>query len=330
MTATALELPVLADVLAARERIRKYLPQTELSSYTSLSELVGTEVWVKRENDLPTGAFKVRGGVNLVSPLTEHELRAGLIAASTGNHGQSVAYAAKLFGTQAIICVPAGANPVKVASMRSLGADVIFHGRDFDDAREHAEQLAGEHSYRYVHSGDEPHLIAGVATATIEIIEEQPQIDTIIVADGGGSGAAGACIAGKAIRPDLNVIGVQSEAAPAAYRSWKEGRLLDDRMETFAEGIATRVGFELPQPSERRCDSLGNRADDRRDASPRRAGRRRAAGRCAELALATRGSHRRSYLQWRQHHAPAAPRIAGAAPKRTLMRELLTRLTDES
>ena len=173
MTATALELPVLADVLAARERIRKYLPQTELSSYTSLSELVGTEVWVKRENDLPTGAFKVRGGVNLVSQLTEHELRAGLIAASTGNHGQSVAYAAKLFGTQAIICVPAGANPVKVASMRSLGADVIFHGRDFDDAREHAEQLAGERSYRYVHSGDEPHLIAGVATATIEIIEEQ-------------------------------------------------------------------------------------------------------------------------------------------------------------
>ncbi len=256
MTATALELPVLADVLAARERIRKYLPQTELSSYTSLSELVGTEVWVKRENDLPTGAFKVRGGVNLVSQLTEHELRAGLIAASTGNHGQSVAYAAKLFGTQAIICVPAGANPVKVASMRSLGADVIFHGRDFDDAREHAEQLAGEHSYRYVHSGDEPHLIAGVATATIEIIEEQPQIDTIIVAVGGGSGAAGACIAGKAIRPDLNVIGVQSEAAPAAYRSWKEGRLLDDRMETFAEGIATRVGFELPQRAMRDLDDF--------------------------------------------------------------------------
>ena len=256
MTATALELPVLADVLAARERIRKYLPQTELSSYTSLSELVGTEVWVKRENDLPTGAFKVRGGVNLVSQLTEHELRAGLIAASTGNHGQSVAYAAKLFGTQAIICVPAGANPVKVASMRSLGADVIFHGRDFDDAREHAEQLAGEHSYRYVHSGDEPHLIAGVATATIEIIEEQPQIDTIIVAVGGGSGAAGACIAGKAIRPDLKVVGVQSEAAPAAYRSWKAGRLLDDRMETFAEGIATRVGFELPQRAMRDLDDF--------------------------------------------------------------------------
>ncbi len=256
MAATALELPVLADVLAARERIRRFLPPTELRSYTSFSELVGTEVWVKHENDLPTGAFKVRGGVNLVSQLTEHELRAGLIAASTGNHGQSIAYAAKLFGTQAIICVPVGANPVKVASMQSLGADVIFHGRDFDEAREHTEQLAREHSYRYVHSGDEPHLIAGVATATVEIVEEQPQIDTIIVAVGGGSGAAGACIAGKAIRPDLKVIGVQSEAAPAAYRSWKEGRLLADRMETFAEGIATRVSFELPQRAMRDLDDF--------------------------------------------------------------------------
>src|SRR5437762_14369357 len=123
MTATALELPVLADVLAARERIHKYLPPTELRSYTSFSELVGTEVWVKRENDLPTGAFKVRGGVNLVSQLTEHELRAGLIAASTGNHGQSVAYAAKVFGTQALICVPARANPVQVGAMRCLGDD---------------------------------------------------------------------------------------------------------------------------------------------------------------------------------------------------------------
>src|SRR5258708_13797511 len=163
MAAAAVELPVVADVLAARERMRRYLPPSELRSYTSFSELVGTEVWVKHENDLPTGAFKVRGGVNLVSQLTEHELRAGLIAASTGNHGQSVAYAAKLFGTQAIICVPVGANPVKVASMQSLGADVIFHGRDFDEAREHTEQLARKHSYRYVHSGVQPHLLPGCA-----------------------------------------------------------------------------------------------------------------------------------------------------------------------
>ena len=204
-------------------------------------------MWVKHENRLPTGAFKVRGGINLVAQLDREARESGLIAASTGNHGQSIAYAAQLFGIRAVICVPEGANPVKVASMQSLGAEVVFHGRDFDEAREHCARLAEEHGHRYVHSGDEPDLLAGVGTATLEILDEQPGIDTIIVPIGGGSGAAGACIAGKSVRPSLEVIGVQSAAAPAAYRSWREGRVVEDRMETFAEGLATRVGFELPQ-----------------------------------------------------------------------------------
>jgi threonine dehydratase len=257
-----LELPQLDEVVAARERIRPHLRPTELCSYPTLSELLGTEVWIKHENSLPTGAFKVRGGINLVSQLSEGERRAGLIAASTGNHGQSVAYAAKLHGIRATICVPVEANPVKVSSIKALGAEVVFHGRDFDEAREHCELLAGEHGYRYVHSGNEPQLIAGVATATVEILEEQPQIDTIIVAVGGGSGAAGTCIAGKAMRSDLQVIGVQSDAAPAAYRSWKEGRVVEDRMETFAEGLATRVGFELPQRALRELDEFVLVSDD--------------------------------------------------------------------
>ena len=204
-------------------------------------------MWVKHENRLPTGAFKVRGGINLVAQLDRQARDSGLIAASTGNHGQSIAYAAQLFGIRAVICVPEGANPVKVASMRSLGAEVVFHGRDFDEAREYCARLAEEHGHRYVHSGDEPDLLAGVGTATLEILEEEPGIDTIIVPIGGGSGAAGVCIAGKSVRPSLEVIGVQSAAAPAAYRSWREGRVVEDRMETFAEGLATRVGFELPQ-----------------------------------------------------------------------------------
>jgi threonine dehydratase len=247
VTAGQLEPPVLADVIAAAERIEPYLRPTELCSYPALSALAGTEVWVKHENRLPTGAFKVRGGINLVAQLDREACNSGLIAASTGNHGQSIAYAAQLFGVRAVICVPEGANSVKVASMQSLGAEVIFHGRDFDEAREHCARLAQEHGHRYVHSGDEPDLLAGVGTATLEILEEEPGIDTIVVPIGGGSGAAGACIAGKAIRPSLEVIGVQSAAAPAAYRSWREGRVVEDRMETFAEGLATRVGFELPQ-----------------------------------------------------------------------------------
>jgi threonine dehydratase len=241
------EAPTLADVLEARRRIAPHLSPTPLYAYPGLVELLGTEVYVKHENHLPTGAFKVRGGVNLVSQLDAETRERGVIAASTGNHGQSVAYGARLFGVRATICVPESANPVKVASMRGLGAEVVFHGSDFDDAREHCEQLAREHGYRYVHSGDEPLLIAGVGTATLEILEEQPGTDALVVPIGGGSGAAGACIVAKTLKPDLTVIGVQSEAAPAAYRSWREGKLLEDRMETFAEGLQTRTAFALPQ-----------------------------------------------------------------------------------
>jgi len=189
----------------------------------------------------------VRGGVNLVSRLTGEERRRGVIAASTGNHGQSIAFAGRLFGVPVRICVPEGANPVKMASMRGLGADLIVHGEDFDAAREHCERLAAEHGYRYIHSGNEPHLIAGVGTETLEILEEQPAIDVLIVPVGGGSGAAGACIVAKAIRPQTEVIGVQAEAAPAAFRSWQARRLLEDSTSTFAEGLATRTSFELPQ-----------------------------------------------------------------------------------
>jgi threonine dehydratase len=240
-------VPTLADVLEARRRISPHLRATPLYGYAVLNELLGAEVFVKHENHQPVGAFKVRGGVNLISQLGPEERQRGVIAASTGNHGQSIAYAARRFGVRATICVPENANPVKVASMRGLGAELVFHGQDFDDAREHCEQLAGEHGYRYVHSGNEPLLVAGVGTETLEILEEQPRTDAIIVPIGGGSGAAGACIVAKAVDPAVRVIGVQSQAAPAAYRSWQERRLVEDRMETFAEGLATRTAFELPQ-----------------------------------------------------------------------------------
>jgi len=240
-------VPTLADVLDARRRIAPYLRPTPLYGYGALDELVGANVLVKHENHQPVGAFKVRGGVNLVSRLGDDERARGVIAASTGNHGQSIAYAARLFGVRATICVPEDANPIKVASMRALGAELVFHGRDFDDARERAEALAREHVYRYVHSGNEPLLIAGVGTGTLEILEEQPALDAIVVPIGGGSGAAGACVVVDEVRPDVEVIGVQSSAAPAAYLSWKARDLVGDEMNTFAEGLATRTAFELPQ-----------------------------------------------------------------------------------
>jgi len=242
-----MQTPTLADVLRARIQITPYLRPTLLFSYGALGRLVGAEVWVKHENHQPVGAFKVRGGVNLISQLSPEEQRRGVIAASTGNHGQSIAYAARLFGVRAIICVPERANPAKVESLQDLGAEIIVRGRDYDEAREYCEQLADDEGYRYVHSGNEPLLIAGVATGTLEILEEQPDIDVIVVPIGGGSGAAGTCIVVDSMRPQIQVIGVQSEAAPAAYRSWQTRQLVEDRMGTYAEGLATRTAFELPQ-----------------------------------------------------------------------------------
>jgi len=239
--------PNLRDVLDAQRTIAPYLDPTPVRRYPLLDGTAECELFVKHENHQPTGAFKVRGGINLVSHLGSEQLAAGVYAASTGNHGQSVAYAASLFDVAATIFVPLGANPVKVSSMRSLGATVVEHGVDFDEARERCAEVAEARGARYIHSGDEPLLIAGVATATLELLEREPSIDVIVVPVGGGSGAAGACIVAKAVDPRIVVIGVQSEAAPAAYRAWRERRPIADEMHTFAEGLQTRVSFELPQ-----------------------------------------------------------------------------------
>jgi threonine dehydratase len=239
--------PTFQDVLQARLRIRPYLARTPLYSYPALNELVGTKVYVKHENYQPVGAFKVRGGVNLISQLSREERERGVIAASTGNHGQSVAYAARLFGVTARIVVPEGANPGKVAAMQGMGAEVIFHGANFDQAREHCEALAQEHGYRYIHSGNEPLLIAGVGTETLEMLEDEPELEAIIVPIGGGSGAAGACIVAQAVNPRLRVIGVQSKSSPAAYETWRNRQMLTAPNQTFAEGLATGTAFELPQ-----------------------------------------------------------------------------------
>jgi threonine dehydratase len=240
-------IPRFQDVLQAQKRIRPYLARTPLHSYPAINELLGTQVYIKHENYQPVGAFKVRGGINLVSQLGEQEREKGVIAASTGNHGQSVAYAARLFGVRARIIVPEGANPGKVAAMQGMGAEVIAHGATYDEAKLYCEELAREHGYRYIHSGDEPLLIAGVATGPLEMLEDQPDIEVIIVPIGGGSGAAGACIVAQAVNPDIRVIGVQSESSPVAYESWKQRRLVTAPNRTMAEGLATGTAFELPQ-----------------------------------------------------------------------------------
>jgi threonine dehydratase len=244
---TRYTIPTFQDVLASRRRITPYLRPTPLHTYPALNELIGTEVYVKHENYQPVGAFKVRGGVNLVAQLTPDEHQRGVIGASTGNHGQSIAYAGRLFGVKVRIVVPEGANPGKVAAMQGMGAEVIFHGAKFDDAVQHCEALAREHGYRYIHSGNEPHLIAGVATHTLEVLLEQPDIEVVIVPLGLGSGASGACIAAHGVNPAIQVIAVQSQESPAGYESWKGHQLVAAPNRTFAEGVATGMAAELPQ-----------------------------------------------------------------------------------
>jgi threonine dehydratase len=242
-------LPTFADIVAAREAISEFLPRTPLARLNKISELLDCDYYAKLENLQPTGAFKVRGGINLV----RNEVTAGdgqpvtLITASTGNHGQSIAYAGRLFGARVIIYAPAeNVNESKMQAMRDLGAEVRLHGRDFDEARLEVERIAREEGYRYVHSANEPLLIAGVGTLSAEIFEDLPDVDVIVAPAGGGSCASGACIAAHELNANVPVYAVQSDAAPAMWHAFRN-RSLDPypTMQTMHEGLATRVPFEL-------------------------------------------------------------------------------------
>jgi len=240
-------VPTLADVYRARPVVRRFLAPTPLLRNQALSERIGFDVLVKCENLQPTGAFKIRGGLYLLSRLAEDKRKRGVVAASTGNHGQSIAYAAGQFGVQATIYLPEQANQLKVESMRRLGAEIVHAGRDFEECFAEAQRHCDRTGAHFIHSANEPDLIAGVATYTLEIIEEEPDVDVVIVPVGGGSGLCGACIAGKGINPGLKVIGVQATGAPVVYESWKARELKAlDRSDTFAEGLATRTAFSLP------------------------------------------------------------------------------------
>jgi threonine dehydratase len=240
-------IPTLADVLRARAALAPHLRPTPTIEPPALADALGCRAALKCENLNPTGAFKVRGGVYLVSTLTPEQRARGVLAASTGNHAQSVAYAARLFGVRAVIYMPEAANPLKVEATRALGAEVVLGGRDFDEARRGAEAHATREGLRYIHSADEPLLIAGVATCALELFEVVPDLDVLFVPIGGGSGVLGAAIVARAVNPATRVIGVQAEGAPAVYRSWKAGRrIATESVATFAEGLATREPFDLP------------------------------------------------------------------------------------
>jgi threonine dehydratase len=242
----SVQAPTFADVLAAKQFLAGHIAPTPLVQRPAVSDAIGADVWLKCESLLPTAAFKVRGGLNLIG--RDPTARAGVMGASTGNHGQSLAYAGKVFGVPVTIFHPRGANPLKLAAMRASGATLVEHGVDFDESRVECARRAAAEGARYVHSGDEPLLIAGVATAALEVREALPSADVFIVPVGGGSGVAAACLVAKEADPKITVIGVQSDGAPAAYLSWRDRAPREtERINTFADGLATRTAFDLPQ-----------------------------------------------------------------------------------
>ena len=235
----------LRDVLAARRVVYRTLKPTPLLKHPLLDEATGLDVFVKHENHNPTNAFKVRGGLNLIGRLSADERR-GVLTASTGNHGQSIAMACQRESVPCTVVVPEGNNPDKNAAMRAYGATVVEVGKDFDAAREYVERIVSERGLRYVHSANEPLLIAGVATYALELFEDLPDVEVILVPIGGGSGACGCSLVRSWTGSRARVIGVQAAGADAFTQSWRSGqRLTTERADTFAEGIATRTTFEL-------------------------------------------------------------------------------------
>ena len=237
--------PTLQDIHEARLAIEDHVNRTPLRHYPVLSELLDADVWVKHENFQLLGAFKVRGGINLVSQTSQEDRDRGFVTASSGNHGQSIAYASRAFGAKCTVVLPEGANPAKASSIAALGAEVVFHGDVFERSREHAEMLAERDGMRFVHAANEPALIAGVGTYTVEIHEDLKDIDVLIAPVGAGSGACGACIVTDAVSPSTRVIGAQTVNAPAAYHAWKSGKFDTYPMSTIAEGLATESAYSF-------------------------------------------------------------------------------------
>ena len=235
----------VANAMDARQILKKYLTPAPLRRYPGLDRLTGAKVYIKHENQNPTGTFKIRGGINLMHHLAAQGVK-GAVTYSTGNHGTSVGTSAKMFDLSAVVVVPNHSNPLKVQAIKDTGANLIEHGKDFEAAGEKVAQLVEEQGLYFVHPANEPHLINGVATQFLEIIEALPDLDTLIIPIGAGSEAAAAITVFSAIRPEVEIIAVQAESASAAWQSWKTKQILCAPNTTFAGGVATGTAYDLP------------------------------------------------------------------------------------
>ncbi|HEX9824079.1 MAG TPA: threonine/serine dehydratase [Actinomycetota bacterium] len=239
--------PSFTDILAARRVIERYLLRTPFYESISLGNMLGLTLFVKYENHQPIGAFKVRGTLNKMLSLSTEERARGVVTASMGNHGQGVSYAANLLGIAAHVVMPEKANPDKAEAMRNLGAEVLFHGDGFDEADAEARDLEDEKGFVYFHAADDPRIIAGHGTVGLEMLEDVPDLDTIVVPIGAGGLISGVALAAKTINPRVEVIGVQAKNCAPYYQSRLDGRLVEvPSANTFAEGLACRNPMPLP------------------------------------------------------------------------------------
>ncbi|WP_336326641.1 threonine ammonia-lyase [Halovenus sp. HT40] len=232
----------LDDVLAARDRVAETSRHTPLVYSHTFSTMTGADVHVKQEMLQRTGAFKIRGATNRIATLSEEDKAAGVVTASAGNHAQGVALAATRMGVDSIVVMPEDAPISKIKATRSYGAEVILHGVDYDAAAEHAREIEREQDLYYLPAFDDWEVMAGQGTLGIEILEDLPSVDTVVVPIGGGGLISGIATALKGKKPDVRVIGVQAEGASSVAPSLEKGeRIVRDSVDTIADGIATRT-----------------------------------------------------------------------------------------
>src|SRR5260221_7900187 len=234
------------DIVAARARIAPYIPVSALRSYATLDAEVGLRVLVKHENHNPTNAFKARNTMAFMTALPVEQRARGVVAATRGNHGAGLAWAGATLGVPVVVCVPVGNNPEKNAAMRGYGAELIERGRDYDEAALVAQELVEKRGLVMAHSTNDREVIAGAGTLFAELFEQAAHVDACVVAIGGGSQAVGAIVAARALRPHVEVFGVQAAGAAVIHDSWHaKQRLTYTSADTFADGLATRSTYDM-------------------------------------------------------------------------------------
>jgi threonine dehydratase len=248
----------LEDINAARKRIGHLVQKTPVGSSRSVSERLGSKILLKLENQQITGSFKTRGSLNKMLSLSKAELEKGLVASSAGNHAQGVAYAATSVGAKARIVMPETSPLIKVMATQKYGAEVILHGRVYDDAYQHARELEKKHGYTFIHPYEDPLVIAGQGTMGLEILEQIPDLESVVIPIGGGGLISGVATAIKALKPKVRIYGVVSHVSPGMLQMFRK-----EKVDPPSQSLTIADGISVKKPSEKMYqDYISKLVDD--------------------------------------------------------------------